>query len=96
MKAMLYMNQASQPVSILDEVKVVEYKSQNHADHSNYRIFYKTYALNATKTMVDLHRDRRLVIKLDDGRSGDTLLQHSSIDTDGNAVGVLRVLGDLA
>lgn len=96
MKAMLYMDPKSQPVSILDEVKVVEYQSQNHANHSNYRIFYKTPALNATKTMVDLHRERRLLVKLEDGRSANALLQHTSIDKDGNAVGVLRVLGDLA
>jgi len=96
MKAMLYLDQMDQPVSVLDEVKVVEFNASNHADHSHHRIFYKTKNLNATKTMVDLHRDRRFVVKLDDGRVANALLQHSSIDMQGNAVGVLRVLGDLA
>jgi hypothetical protein len=96
MKAMLYLDQMDQPVSVLDEVKIVEFQSTNHADHSQHRIFYKTKNLNATKTMVDLHRDRRFVVKLEDGRVANALLQHSSIDMQGNAVGVLRVLGDLA
>lgn len=96
MKAMLYFERMDQPVSILDDVKVVEYQSTNHGDASHVRIFYTTKALNAGKTMTELHRDRRLTVKLEDGRSGNALLQHSSIDLEGNAVGVLRVLGNLA
>jgi hypothetical protein len=96
MKAMLYLDRLDQPVSVLDEVKVVEYDSTNHTDHSHHRIFYKTKSLNATKTMIDLHRDRRFVLKLEDGRTANVLLQHSSIDMQGHAVGVLRILGDLA
>ena len=96
MKAMLYFERMEQPVSVLDDVKVVEYHSTNHNNVSHVRIFYTTKALNATKTMTELHRDRRLTVKLEDGRSGKALLQHSSIDLEGNAVGVLRVLGNLA
>ncbi|MCB0114363.1 MAG: hypothetical protein R2873_18810 [Caldilineaceae bacterium] len=96
MKAMLYFDHTDQPVSVLDDVKVVEFQSTNHGDASHVRIFYTTKALNATKTMTELHRDRRLTVKLDDGRSGNALLQHSSIDLQGNAVGVLRVLGSLS
>jgi hypothetical protein len=43
-----------------------------------------------------LHRDAKLTIKLDDGRSTTVLFQHSSLDMEGNAVGVLRVVGELA
>lgn len=85
-----------QPVSILDDVEIVEYQSTNHADHSNFRIFYKTKSINATKTMTELHRDRRFLVKLEDGRTANALLQHASLDMQGNAVGVLRVLGAFA
>ncbi len=96
MKAMLYLDRTDQPVSVLDEVKIVEYQSTNHADPTHMRIFYTTKALNATKTMIELHRDRRMVVKLEDGRTCNALLQHNSIDQEGKAVGVLRVLGTLA
>jgi hypothetical protein len=96
MKAMLFLERMEQPISILDDVEIVEYKSNNHADHSNYRIFYTTKTINATKTMTELHRDRRFVVKLEDGRTANALLQHASLDMQGNAVGVLRVLGAFA
>lgn len=96
MKAMLYLDRQDQPVSVLDDIKVVEYGSNNHAATSHVRVFYTTKALNATKSMLELHRDRRLTLKLEDGRSGNALLQHESIDSHGNAVGVLRVLGGLS
>jgi hypothetical protein len=96
MKAMLFLDRMDQPISVLDDVEIVEYKTNNHADHSNYRIFYKTQQINATKTMTELHRDRRFLIKLEDGRTANALLQHASLDMQGNAVGVLRVLGALA
>jgi hypothetical protein len=96
MKAMLYLNQTDQPVSVLDDVQVVEYKTNNHPDQSHYRVFYKTKNLNATKMMAELHRDRRFLVKFDDGRSANALLQHSSLDMEGNAVGVLRILGSFA
>lgn len=95
MKAMLYMDNNEQPVSVLDEVEVVEMGSTNHGAQSHYRIFYKTHSLNTGKTLVDMHREQRLTVKLDDGRTGNALLQHVSMDAEGNAVGVLRVLGEL-
>lgn len=93
MKAMLFLDRTDQPVSVLDDVKIVEYSSTNHAGHSHTRVFYKTKNLNATKTMIELHRDRPVVLKLEDGRTAKAFLQHSSIDMEGNSVGVLRVLG---
>ena len=92
MKAMMYMQGNDDAVAIFDEVTVVE-MDDNHR-LSPFRINYKTSKLNASKTMVELHRDNKMRIKLDDGREADVLLQHSSLDMDGNAVGVLRVLGD--
>ena len=95
MKAMLYTAKMDQPVSVLDDVRIVEYASTNHAESSHMRLFFKTKALNATKTMVELHRDEKMTVKLEDGRTASALLAHSSLDSEGNAVGVLRVLGAL-
>jgi len=95
MKAMLYAAKMDQAVSVLDDVRIVEYASTNHADSSQVRIFFKTKALNATKTMVELHRDQKMTVKLEDGRTASALLAHSSLDNEGHAVGVLRVLGAL-
>lgn len=94
MKGMLYLPSRAEPVAVLDEVKVVEY-DDNHKV-APQRVFYKTSKLNAGRTMLELQRDDRMVIKLDDGRSGSVVLQHESMDADGNNVGVLRVLGALA
>ena len=93
MKAMMYMQGNDEAVAIFDEVSVVE-MNDNHR-LSPIRISYKSRKLNASKMMVELHRDEKMHIKLEDGREADVLLQHSSLDMDGNAVGVLRVLGDL-
>jgi hypothetical protein len=93
MKAMLFLDNKEAPVAVLDEVTVVG-MNDNHKS-SPVRIAYKSYKLNAGKTMIELHRDEKMVLKLEDGRNGSVLLQHSSLDMEGNAVGVLRVLGDL-
>jgi hypothetical protein len=45
--------------------------------------------------MVEMDRDSKMLLKLEDGRICNVLLQHSSIDSKGNAVGVLRVLDGL-
>lgn len=96
MKATLYLDRKDQPISVLDNIQIVEYKTSNHEPQSNYRVFYKTRNLNATKTMSELHRDRRFLLKLEDGRSANVLLQHESHDSEGYAVGVLRILGSFA
>lgn len=93
MKAMLYLKDSEKPVSVLDEVQVIGL-NDNHR-HAPTRISYKSQRLNASKTMIELHRHDKMTVKLDDGRSGEVLLQHSSLDMEGNAVGVLLVLGDL-
>ena len=96
MKAMLFLNNLNKdekPVAVLDEVTLVT-MNDNHQS-SPHRITYKSYKLNASNKMIELYRHDRMQIKLDDGRSGSVLLQHSSLDMEGNAVGVLRVLGEL-
>lgn len=93
MKAMLFLADDEKPVAILDEVSVVAYNDNHKA--APVRITYKSRKFNAGKTMAELHRDERLAVRLDDGRQGTVVLQHSSLDMEGNAVGVLRVLGDL-
>jgi hypothetical protein len=93
MKAMLFLNNKETPVAVLDEVSVVA-MNDNHKS-APLRITYKSHRLNSSKTMLELHRDENLVVKLEDGRTGRVLLQHNSLDMEGNAVGVLRVLGDL-
>lgn len=94
MKAMLYMQGKNDPVAVLDEVNVVQ-MNDNHKT-SPLRVTYKSQALNASKTMLELHRDEKMTLKLEDGRNASVLLQHNSIDLKGNAVGVLRVLEGLA
>ena len=94
MKATLFLSNKETPVAELDEVTVVA-MDDNHKS-SPVRITYKSHRLNSSKTMLELHRDEKLVVKLEDGRSGSVLLQHNSLDMQGNAVGVLRVLGDLS
>jgi hypothetical protein len=94
MKAMMYMQGASDPVSVLDEVKIVQ-MNDNHKD-APYRVLYTTAKLNASKTMIELHRDEKMTLKLEDGRVASVLLQHASLDMKGRHVGVLRVLGDFA
>ncbi len=94
MKATLFLNNKETPVAELDEVTVVGFNDNHKQDP--VRITYKSHKLNASKTMIELHRDEKMVVKLEDGRSGNVLLQHTSLDMEGNAVGVLRVLGDLS
>jgi hypothetical protein len=92
MKAMLYIPTKPDPVAIFEEVEIVHFNQNNHA--SPYRINFKSPRLNAGKTMVEMERDSKMTLKLEDGRTCTVLLQHSSLDSKGNAVGVLRVLGD--
>ena len=96
MKAMLYLDQMVEPVAVLDDVKIVEFGSDNHPEGDRTRIYYHTNNLNATKTMVELHRDRKMTVRLEDGRSAPALITHASLDAKGQFVGVLRVLGPLA
>jgi hypothetical protein len=94
MKAMLYMPNKPEPVAVFEEVEIVHMNQSNH--DSPYRIMYKSPRLNAGKTMVEMERDSKLTLRLEDGRTCSVLLQHSSLDSKGNAVGVLRVLGDFS
>lgn len=94
MKAMLYLQDQSDPVAVLDEVQIVT-MNDNHKG-APHRVTYKAKKLNASRTMLELHRDLKLTLKLEDGRDASVLLQHSSLDMQGNAVGVLRVLDGLA
>lgn len=94
MKATLYMTGKTEPVAVLDEVEVVE-MNDNHRN-APFRITFTTKQLSAGKTMVEMHRDMKMRVHLDDGREANVLLQHSSLDSKGNAVGVLRVLGAMS
>jgi len=94
MKAMLYMQGKDDPVAVFDEVNVIQ-MNDNHKV-SPLRITYKSQQLNAGKTMVEMHRDTKMTLKLEDGRNANVILQHSSLDQQGNAVGVLLVLDGLA
>jgi hypothetical protein len=82
------------PVAVFDEIDIVAMNDNHKA--APVRVLYKTKKLNAGKTMAELHRDTRMTLKLEDGRQASVLLQHSSLDMAGNAVGVLRVLSELA
>jgi hypothetical protein len=94
MKAMLYMPNKPDPVAIFEEVEIIHMNQTNHLEP--YRVAYKTPRLNAGKTMVEMERDSKMTLKLEDGRTCNVLLQHSSLDSKGNAVGVLRVLGEFS
>jgi hypothetical protein len=94
MKAMLYLPNKPDPVAVFEEVEIIKFAQDNHP--SPYRITYKSPRLNAGKTMVEMERDSKMTLKLEDGRSCSVLLQHASLDSRGNAVGVLRVLGDFS
>ena len=93
MKATLYMEESSKPVAEFDEVKVVE-MNDNHPKFGR-KIFFKAFRLNASKVMIELHRDQKMTLVLDDGRTASVLLQHQSLDMQGNAVGSLTVLSGL-
>lgn len=90
---MLYLKNGNTPVATFDEVKIIT-MNDNHTK-APQRITYKTRNLNTGKTMLELMRDQKMTIKLDDGRYCDVLLQHASLDMEGNSVGVLRVLSEL-
>jgi len=81
------------PVAVLDDVRLMEY-NDNHTD-APHRIYYTSRNLNAGKTMLEMHRDEQMLLRMEDGRSANVLLQHSSMDSQGNAVGVMRVLGPI-
>lgn len=94
MKAMLYLSGKEEPAAVLDEVNIVTF-NDNHKD-SPVRVSFKTRKFNAGKTMTELHRHDKMQLRLEDGRGADVLLQHSSLDMEGNTIGVLRVLGEIA
>ena len=93
MKAIMFIPGRDDPAAVFDEVNIVK-MNDNHLD-SQYRIFYKSRKLNASKVMVELFRDAKMTLKLEDGRQASVMLQHSSLDMEGNAVGVLRVLSGI-
>ena len=93
MKAIMFIPGRDDPAAVFDEVNIVK-MNDNHLD-SQYRIFYKSRKLNASKVMVELFRDNKMMLKLEDGREASVMLQHSSLDMEGNAVGVLRVLSGI-
>ncbi len=94
MKATLYMQGKKNPVAVLDEVNIIQMNDNHKA--SPLRITYKTQKFNAGKTMLELHRDEKMTLTLEDGRNASVLVQHTSLDMQGNSVGVLRVLDGLA
>lgn len=92
MKAMLYLSGKDEPVAIFDEVTIVT-MNDNHKV-SPARVSYKSKQLSSGKSMVELYRHEKMRLHLEDGQTADVLLTHSSLDMEGNAVGILRVLGD--
>ena len=90
MKAMLFLANSESPAAELDDVQIVEF-NDNHKG-APVRLNYKSKKFNAGKTMVELHRHEVMTVKLEDGRHASVLLQHASLDSEGNAVGVLRLL----
>lgn len=93
MQGMMYLEGKDQPVAVFDEVQIVE-MNDNH-DNSPLRITYKSKELNSSKLMIELYREQQMRLRLNDGRECNVLLQHSSLDMEGHAVGVLRVLGEI-
>jgi hypothetical protein len=93
MNASLFLPDREEPVAVLDDVQVIEFNDNHTA--APVRIFYKSQKLNASKVMMELRRDEPMTVRLEDGRSGRVVLQHTSMDTAGNAVGVLRLVGAL-
>ncbi|MFN3980295.1 MAG: hypothetical protein ACK4SA_07925 [Caldilinea sp.] len=93
MKAILYLPGKEEPAAVLDEVNIVTFNDNHKA--SPVRVSFKTRKFNAGKTMVELHRHEKMQIRFEDGRVADVLLQHSSLDMEGNTIGVLRVLGEI-
>ena len=94
MKAMLYLTGKKDPVGVFDEVNIITMNDNHKA--APQRLTYKTQRLNVSKTMLELFRDEKMALKLEDGRTCTVFLQHNSLDMEGNAVGVLRVLDELS
>jgi len=94
MKAMLYLSGKEEPAAILDEVNIVTFNDNHKA--SPVRVSFKTKKFNAGRTMTELHRHDKMQLRLEDGRNADVIFQHASLDMEGNTIGVLRVLGELA
>lgn len=94
MKAMLYLAGKEDPAAVLDFVQLVTFNDNHKA--SPVRVNFKTSKFNAGKTMAELHRHEKMHVRFEDGRSADVVLQHQSLDMQGNTVGVLRVLGEMA
>lgn len=92
MKAMLFLSGKEEPVAVFDEVTVI--KMNNNHSVSPTRVSYKSKQLSSGKTMVELFRHEKMRLQLEDGQEAEVLLTHSSLDMEGNAIGVLRVLGD--
>lgn len=93
MNASLYLAEREEPVALLDEVQIIEF-NDNHKS-APLRVYYKSQKLNASRVMTELRRDEPMTLRLEDGRSGRVILQHSSMDATGQAVGVLRVISGL-
>lgn len=93
MNAMLYLPGKDEPIAVLDHVDVVR-MNDNHK-LSPERVFFRTRRFGSGKKMIELFRDAKFTLKLSDGRTCDVLVQHSSLDSKGQAVGVLRVLDTL-
>ena len=93
MNAMLYMPGKEDPVAVLDHVDVVGLNDNHKA--SPERVFFRARRFGNLKKMIELYRDEKFTLKLSDGRSGSVLIQHSSLDSEGQAVGVLRILDTL-
>lgn len=89
MNAMLYLPNRDEPVAVLDDAKVIEFNDNHTA--SPTRVYYRTRKLNAGRLMLELHRDEALLLHLQDGRKATVLMQHTSLDMEGNYVGVLRI-----
>ncbi|MFN2204256.1 MAG: hypothetical protein ACK2UO_23905 [Caldilineaceae bacterium] len=93
MNAMLYTPGKDEPIAVLDDVNVVS-MNDNHSA-SPERVFFSTKKLGTGKKLLELIRDEKMTLKLDDGRTGSVLLQHSCVDSEGKSVGILRVLDSL-
>ena len=61
MKAMLYLKDEEKPVSVLDDVQIIGL-NDNHKNAPT-RISYKSQRLNASKTMIELHRHDKMTVK---------------------------------
>ncbi len=89
MKGILFLD--DKPVAQLDETRTTVFKTY---DVDPIRVSYSTRKLNTGRALTEMHRTRTLVLRLEDGREANVMLQHSSLDMAGNMVGVLRVVGD--